>query len=90
MASQIHINIQTSHQPIPKAILEILQLEMLKVRNKIPMNRLQHILEKVLDRKFQIKALSRILIQQSLEILKETSIKKKDIRRTKNKDIIMT
>lgn len=90
MASLIHTNIQTSHQLIPKAILEFPQLEMSEARNKIRMNRPQHILEKVLDLKFQIKVSSRILIQQREKILKETSIKKKDIRLTKNRDIIMT
>ncbi len=90
MASLIHTNIQTSHQLIPKAILEFPQLEMSEARNKIRMNRLQHILEKVLDLKFQIKVSNRILIQQREKILKETSIKKKDIRLTKNRDIIMT
>lgn len=88
MANLIHTNTQTSHQLIPRAILEFPLLEMSEVHNKIHMSRPQHILEKVLDPKFQIKVSNRILTQQKGEILKGISIKKKDIRLPKNKDII--
>lgn len=56
MANLIHTNIQTSRLLIPKVILEFLLLEMSEAHNKIRMNKPQHILEKVLDPKFQIKA----------------------------------